>query len=268
MLELAEHYAKIGGPSGRSIIFVAFTAEESGLIGSARFVEHPPVALDKIAYMLNLDMVGRVRNNVLSVGGTGTAPSFESILKQADDASPLELKNFGKGGFGPSDHMSFALKKIPVLFFWSGVHSDYHRPTDDADKINYAGIEQIVQLSTHVIDALEVHAREQYVAVADHSGMSPGGRGGSRVTLGVVPDYGNDAERGVRISGTVPGSPAEAAGLKSGDVIVQFGTEAIDSLYGLTDVLAKAKPGDKVNLGIIRDGKTVELEATLAERKG
>jgi hypothetical protein len=220
--------------------------------------------------MVNFDMVGRVRNNVLSVGGTGTAASFEEMLKKADDASPLQLKNFGKGGFGPSDHMSFALKQIPVLFFWSGNHGDYHRPTDDADKINYDGIEQVLQLATRVVDTLRTHPREQYVASSDHSGMSPGGRGGSRVTLGVVPDYGgaDDEAKGVRISGTVPGSPAEAAGLKAGDVIVKWGDESVDSLYTLTDLLAKAKPGDKVKLVLVRDGKNVELEATLAERKG
>jgi hypothetical protein len=154
--------------------------------------------------MLNFDMVGRVRNNVLSVGGTGTAASFEEMLKKADDASPLELKNFGKGGFGPSDHMSFALKQIPVLFFWSGNHGDYHRPTDDADKINYDGIEQVIQPATGVVDTLRT----------------------------------------------------------------RWGDESVDSLYTLTDLLAKAKPGNKVKLTVTRDGKPVELDATLAERKG
>jgi membrane-associated protease RseP (regulator of RpoE activity) len=232
------------------------------------------VPLDKIAYMLNLDMVGRVRNNILSVGGGGTAGSFAEILKKADENSPLELKTFSKGGFGPSDHMSFALKNIPVLFFWSGSHPDYHRPSDDADKVNYEGIDEVVKLSSEVVDAMRTHEREKYVAVAEHGMMSPGGGpsgggpGGSRVTLGVVPDYGNEVEKGVKISGTVPGSPAEAAGLKAGDVIVQFGKDKIDSLYGLTDALKSGKVGQKVKLGVIRDGKTIELEATLAERKG
>ena len=268
MLKAAEHFAKSESANRRSIIFAAFTAEESGLIGSERFVNHPLVPLDKIAYMLNLDMVGRVRNNVLSVGGTGTAASFEKMLKAADDASPLVFKEFGKGGFGPSDHTSFAVKKIPVLFFWTGRHDDYHLPTDDADKINYEGLDQVVGVTTEVVNAMATLPRDQYVGTFDHSGMSPGGRGGSRVTLGVVPDYGGDEAKGVKISGTVPGSPAEKAGLQAGDVIVQFGDAKIDSLYGLTDVLAKAKPGDKVKLGVIRDGKNVDVEATLVERKG
>jgi hypothetical protein len=268
MLKLAEHYANTESANRRSIVFAAFTAEESGLIGSERFVSHPLVPLDKIAYMLNLDMVGRVRNNVLSVGGTGTAASFDKVLKEADEASPLNLQNFGKGGFGPSDHTSFAMKKIPVLFFWTGTHGDYHRPTDDADKINYEGMEQVVAISAKVVDAMSTHPREQYVATHDHSGMSPAGRGGSRVSLGVVPDYGSGDEKGVKISGTSPGSPAEKAGLKAGDILIQFNDEKLETLYTLTDVLAKAKPGDKVKLIVVREGKNVEVEATLVERKG
>jgi S1-C subfamily serine protease len=125
-----------------------------------------------------------------------------------------------------------------------------------------------VKAGTQVLDALRTGPREQYVSAYDHSGMSPGGRGGSRVTLGVVPDYGNDADGGVRISGTVPGSPAEAAGLKGGDVITRFGDDKIDSLQGLTNALAAGKAGQKVKLTVRRDGEDVELEATLAERKG
>jgi hypothetical protein len=275
MMAIAEHYARRGsadarsGSSARSLIFVAFTAEEEGLIGSQKFVERSPVPVDHIAYMLNLDMVGRVRNEVLSVGGTMTAPSFKALLKKADDDSPLELKEFSKGGFGPSDHMTFALKHIPVLFFWSGTHGDYHRLTDDADKVNYDGIEQVVKLSTEVVDAMLTHPREQYVAANDHA-MSPGsGSGGSRVTLGVVPDYGTDeSAKGVRISGTVPGSPAEKAGLKEGDVLMKWDDTDIASLYTLTDLLKGAKPGQTVKLVILRGGKNVEVEATLAERKG
>lgn len=277
MIELAEHYAAQAGPkqddgggSARSILFVAFTAEESGLIGSQRFVSDPPVPLAQIASMLNLDMVGRVNKDVLSIGGAGTAPSFEKMLARADEASPLTLKTFGRGGYGPSDHMSFAMKKIPVLFFWSGSHADYHRPSDDADKINYEGIEHVIKLAVTVLDTLTSMPREAYDATADaHAGAAPGaGPGGSRVMLGVVPHYGEEDPRGVKIDGTTPGTPAEAAGLQAGDVIIQFGDEKLTSLQGLTDVLRRSKPGDKVKLVVIRDGKNVELEATLAERKG
>lgn len=270
MLELAEHYSR-AGTSGRSMLFVAFSAEESGLIGSRYFVNHCPVPLEKIAYMLNMDMVGRVRNHVLSVGGLGTAASFDAIIKKADDASPLVVKNFSRGGFGPSDHMSFAVKKIPVLFFWTGYHPDYHKPTDDADKINYDGLEQVVKLAVDVVDAMETHARETYVSADDnpHSALAPGGSGGgSRASLGVLPAYGAEVEKGVLIDQALPGTAAEEAGLKGGDVIIQFGNAAIDSLQGLTDALGKAKPGEKVKIIVIRGGKNLELSATLRERKG
>lgn len=269
MMELAEHFARHPSDNRRSIVFVAFTAEESGLIGSSHFVNNPPVPLESVASMLNLDMVGRVQNDTLQIGGTGTAASFEKMLKAADEASPLKLVTFGKGGYGPSDHMSFAMKKIPVLFFWSGNHADYHRPTDDADKINYAGMEQVIELGESVLGTLTTMPREPYDASSDaHGGPIAGGPGGSRVTLGVVPHYGEHDGPGVKIDGTSPGTPAERAGLKAGDVIVQFGDEKLDSLQGLTDVLRRSKAGDKVKLVVVRDGKNVELEATLAERKG
>ena len=275
MLELAEHHARTAPPAGgrRSMLFVAFTAEESGLIGSSHFVNNPPVPLDKVASMLNLDMVGRVQKDTLQIGGTGTAASFEKILAKADEASPLKLTtgSFGKGGYGPSDHMSFAMKKVPVLFFWSGNHADYHRPGDDADKVNYEGMQLVIDLGKEVLASLTTMPREPYDATADAhgGGAMPGGpAGGSRAALGVVPHYGEHDGPGVKIDGTSPGTPAERAGLKAGDVIIQFGDEKLDSLQGLTDALRRAKPGDKVKLVVVRDGKNVELEATLSERKG
>jgi C-terminal processing protease CtpA/Prc len=218
-------------------------------------------------------MVGRVRNEVIYVGGTGTAPSFDKILADADAASPLQIKNFGRGGFGPSDHMTFAMKRVPVLFFYSGQHADYHRPTDDADKINYQGIAEVVELAGNVTQKLLVQPREQYVEAADaHSmfGGAPGATGGAsafKASLGVVPDYTAEDVKGVRITGTSPGSPAAKAGLKDGDVLVQWGADKMDSVYDLTDQLKKAKPGETVKLGVLRDGRRIDLQATLAEPK-
>lgn len=272
LLALARDYAA-RKPEGRSVIFVAFTAEEWGLIGSKQFVDHPPVPLEKVAAMINMDMVGRVRNETLYMGGTGTGQGLEAIVREADEASPLEVKDIGKGGFGPSDHMSFALKKIPVLFFFSGLHPDYHRPSDDVEKINFTGIDQVIGVAQDVIDRLATGPKQEYVAVADSSahrvGMGTGGGGGgNRVSLGVVPDYTSaESTGGVRITGTVPGSPAEAAGLKDGDVIQRFGDKPIDDLYALSAALGDAKAGERVKLKLLRDGKEIEVEATLAERK-
>jgi hypothetical protein len=269
MLSLARQYAQRREP-GRSIIFIAFTGEEWGLIGSEYFVDHPPVPLKQIEAMVNMDMVGRVRGNLLFIGGMGTGAQLESIVNAADAASPLTVKDIGKGGFGPSDHMSFALKHIPVLFLFSGLHPDYHRPTDDADKVNYDGIAEVVAFTKQVTDDLAQSPRMEYVSTADRNSPRIGSTdsGGRRVTLGVVPDYTSmDSTDGVHINGTTPGSPAEAAGLKEGDVITRFGDKTIDDLMDLTNALRESKPGDRIKLKVKRDGGDLELDATLAERK-
>jgi hypothetical protein len=153
ILELASRLSH-APPPARSIVFMCFTAEEEGLIGSQYFIKHPPIPLDKIVAMVNLDMVGRIHDQTLYIGGQGTAADFDPILAQADIDSPLKLKSIGRGGMGPSDHMSFAQKRIPVLFFFSGLHADYHRPTDVASKINYEGIAEVTDFTAKVIAGL------------------------------------------------------------------------------------------------------------------
>jgi hypothetical protein len=279
MLELARvfaHRAKTQPPA-RSIIFAAFTAEESGLVGSARFVNHPPIDLKKAAAMLNLDMVGRVKKNLLYVGGGGTAPPFKAILKQADERSPLEFKNFGDGGMGPSDHMSFALKKVPVVFLFSGVHEDYHRPTDTADKVNFDAMAEVVRVAAGLVDDFAHMPKSQYVDAADKStmmnpmstGSGTGGQGVRRASLGVIPEYGQEEEgKGVTIGGTTPETPAAKAGLQAGDVVLRLGDHPTTTLMELSTALAAQKPGDKVKLVYRRGDKERTVEITLGERKG
>jgi hypothetical protein len=253
----------------RSILFIAFTGEEQGLLGSEHFVKNCPVPVEKIAYMVNLDMVGRVQKDTLLVGGSGTAEGFDAILQKADARSPLALKTAGgdvgaKGGIGPSDHASFAKAKIPVIFFFSGTHKDYHRPTDDADKINFAGMEDAIDVTIDVVHQLDRLPRQAYVDKFDRS-MSGGGR--SRVQLGVMPSYTESETPGVTIDGTMPDTPAAKAGLLQGDVIVQIGQDKLTSVSDLSDVLVKHKPGDSVKVIYIRTGETKETDVTLAERK-
>ncbi|HMO27426.1 MAG TPA: M20/M25/M40 family metallo-hydrolase, partial [Tepidisphaeraceae bacterium] len=169
LLHVAERIARTG-PRERSILFIAFTAEERGLIGSARFVDDERAPVDRIVAMINLDMVGRVRNDMLYVGGGGTAAGFESVLKEIDSASPLQLKSMGRGGRGPSDHASFSRKQIPVLFLFSGLHEDYHRPTDTADKINYEGLADVVSVTSKLVERIAAMPREQYVDRYDAEG--------------------------------------------------------------------------------------------------
>ena len=269
MLKLAERFAE-AGPQDRSILFIAFTGEEVGLLGSAHFVKHPPVPLEKIAAMVNFDMVGRVRENKLQIGGSGTAAGFEKMLQDAASGSPLKLNLNSKGGMGPSDHMSFAIQKVPVLFFFSGLHLDYHRPTDTADKVNYEGLADVVDLGQKVVAAIAKAPKDAYVGTFDSSGMmggGPSGSGGTRVSLGVVPDYSGEETKGVLISGTSAGSAAEKAGLKGGDVLVKFDDMALNNLNDLTIALNKSKPGQTVTIKLMRGGAEQEVKATLTERK-
>ncbi|HEX3358459.1 MAG TPA: M20/M25/M40 family metallo-hydrolase [Tepidisphaeraceae bacterium] len=269
ILELAEELSR-QGDLDRSVVFVAFVGEERGLLGSAYFVSHPPVPLDKIVAMVNLDMVGRVRDNVLYVGGNGTAKDFDRVVIDADRASPLIVRNAGvevggRGGIGPSDHMSFALKHIPVIFFWSGMHADYHRPTDKADKINFVGIAEVVDFTQSVIEQLASMPREQYVDSYDHS---MGAANSLKVRLGILPDYNSDPTiAGVRVAGTLADSPAAKAGVLDNDLIVGIDSDKVASLGDYMTVLAKHKPGDVVKIVVQRDKQNVELPATLGGPK-
>jgi hypothetical protein len=274
VLELASRLSH-APPPARSIIFICFTAEEEGLIGSDYFVKYPPVPLENIVAMVNLDMVGRIRNQTLYIGGQGTAADFDAVLGHADMDSPLRLKSIGRGGLGPSDHMSFAKRHVPVMFFFSGIHVDYHRPTDTSDKINYEGIGEVADFTAKVIDGLTKMPHDPYVVEADKDSMhlfgSPdfGPPGGKRVILGVIPDYGSMESRvGVLISGTTPGTPAAAAGMLGGDLLVQFGNQKLENLMDLSEALARSKPGEKVTVKIIRGNQALSFDVTLMERKG
>jgi Zn-dependent M28 family amino/carboxypeptidase len=274
VLELASRLAHAPPPT-RTIVFICFTAEEEGLIGSQYFIKHPPVSLDRIVAMVNLDMVGRIRQQTLYVGGQGTAKDFDAILGQADMDSPLKLKSIGRGGMGPSDHMSFAQRRIPVLFFFSGIHADYHRPTDVAEKINQEGIGEVADFTAKVLAGLTRMPRDPYLVEADRDSMhlfgSPDFGPGPerRVILGVIPDYASQESRvGVLISGTTPGTPADAAGLRQGDLLVQFGKLKLENLMDLTQALAGCKPGDRITIKLIRGTQTLSFDVTLAERRG
>jgi Peptidase family M28/PDZ domain/PA domain len=274
VMELASRFAH-APPPARSIIFICFTAEEEGLIGSDYFVKNSPVPLEKMVAMVNLDMVGRIRDQTLYIGGEGTAVDFDAILAHADTDSPLRLKSIGRGGLGPSDHMSFARRHVPVMFFFSGIHVDYHRPTDIAEKINYEGIGEVADFTAKVVEGLTTMPQDPYLVDADKDSMhlfgSPifGPVAGKRVILGVIPDYSSqESHVGVLISGTTPGTPAAAAGMLEGDLLVQFGDQKLENLMDLSEVLARSKPGDKVTVKIIRGNRKLSFDVTLMERKG
>ncbi len=269
VLELAEQL-KQAGPLPRSVLFVLFTGEEEGLIGSDYFVKNSPVPIEKIAAMVNMDMVGRLKDGDLLLGGASTAVIFDSMVNNAVAGTGLKPQTFERGGFGPSDHMSFALRKIPVLFLFTGLHLDYHRPTDTADKINYAGIDTIVAVANRLVNAMAIMPRQEYNGSYDSNStmaFATAHTGSRRAALGVVPDYSSaDARAGVPISGVGQGTPAEKAGLKGGDLLIAYNGTTLNNLQDLSDALADASPGDNVIIKVMRDGKPVVLHAVLGER--
>jgi hypothetical protein len=255
-----------GRKPARSIVFMTFTGEESGLLGSAHFAGHATVPLSAVVGMLNMDMVGRLGDQPLIVYGVDTAEEWNGLLGPAASNAGVQLATRGEG-YGPSDHTSFYARDIPVLHFFTNVHGDYHRPSDDWQRIDAPGIQKVAAIVTDV--ALRVADRRLAITLRRGAGqpIEPGqGRAqGSDAYLGSVPDF-TPVERGVKLSGVSPGSPAEKAGLRSGDVLIGLGTHDVADLQGLTDALGAHKPGDTVEVRYLRDGRLHKLELVLGSR--
>ena len=268
LLELARMLSPLKGQLQRGILFASFAGEELGLLGSAEWVKEPTKPLDNAVAMLNMDMIGRINGGKVYIGGVGTGSTFAKVLQQAETDSQLKFET-SQGGYASSDHTSFVAKRIPVLFFFSGLHSDYHKPSDTWEKING---ESAVQLLNVVAKAsLEIASETEkpsFVVVAEsnpHSGSVSGG-GGYGPYFGSIPDFGQ-TENGVKFSDVKPGSPAAKAGLKAGDVLVQFGGKPIKNLYDFTDALRRSKVGDVVPVTVLRDGKELKVDVKLEQRK-
>jgi hypothetical protein len=264
VLELARLFAR--SPARRSIIFVNFSGEEQGLLGSQYFAEHMPVPIDSIDAMLNFDMVGRLRNDKLIVYGVATATELPALLDSANRLTHLAIAAQGDG-FGPSDHSSFYAKNIPVLHFFTDLHDDYHRATDTPDKINAAGEARVVQLAERVLRAIaDRPARLTFVRTA--APVQASAREGSDVYLGSIPDMAGDDTPGLKLTGVRAGSPADVGGVKAGDVIVEFGGKPVKDLYEYSDALYSHKPGDEVTIVVLRNGQRMSLTVTLGKRGG
>ena len=242
-------------------LFIAFSGEELGLFGSKYFTEHPTINLANVDCMINMDMIGRLNDSsrVLTIGGYGTSPAWGELLNnpKQKDFKYFNFK-FDSSGTGPSDYTSFYRKDIPVLFFFTGLHSDYHKPTDDADKINYTGELMVVKLIYELLDKLNDRDR---VAFSKTREMQTGTSARFSVTLGIMPDY-TYSGSGVRLDGVSDGRPAQKAGLKIGDVIVKLGDYPVSSLENYMQALSKFKKGDKavVNYKRGNDSAAAEVE--------
>lgn len=260
LLELARRFSSRPQKLPRRLMFIAFTAEELGLLGSAKYVKEPVVPLEQTIAMFNMDMVGRLQEDKLTIFGSGTSTRWEPELKQLNEQAGFKL-TFKPEGFGPSDHSSFYGKKIPVLHFFTNNHPDYHRPTDDWEKINVAGIERVVSMLEKVIVmTAENPERPDYIEVKQAPTAQ---RGGNRPYFGTIPDFASEGE-GYGISGAAPDSPADKGGLKGGDRIIALGENKVTGLDDFDLALRKFKAGEEISVTVTRDGKPVVLKVTLA----
>jgi hypothetical protein len=248
LLELAQRF--YDEPVNYNILFAAFSGEEKGLIGSKTFVESPSIPKEKISFMLNMDMVGRMNSErALAVYGTGTSPVWGTVL---DSANVDSLKfMYHESGVGPSDHTSFYLADIPVLHFFTGQHEDYHKPTDIADKINYDGLHSVINTVEAVVRELDGAPKLAFTKTKDQSKDSTPS---FKVTLGIVPDYMYEGN-GMRIDGVSEDRPAHAAGIIKGDIIVRMGDIEVNDIYAYMGGLAKFAPGETTPVTVLRGGE-------------
>ncbi len=275
IIELARQFAKEKN-NKRTIIFIAFSGEEEGLFGSNFYVNNPVFPLDKTVAMINLDMVGRLKDNRLTIGGIGTASEWKhiveyentgffgsipgsNVVKEVDFSDgnrtervpPKFSLQLNEDGFGPSDHSSFYSKKIPVLFFFTGTHNDYHKPTDTAEKINYSGGHTVIDYVEAIAKAIDKNTQRPTYAVAKSS--NTGGRTGFKISLGTIPNYA-DSTDGMLIDGIRDDSPAAKAGLKTGDKVVKLAGRDIRNVYDYTDTLVDMKADVEYEIVVLRGG--------------
>jgi len=272
VLELARIFtlalARRGERMQRGILFMSFAGEELGLLGSADWVKEPTRPLGDTVAMINMDMIGRVRDNKVYVGGVGTGTTFKPLLEKVAAKYDLKLA-YSAGGYAASDHTSFVVKSVPSLFFFSGLHSDYHKPSDTWEKIDPNAAARLLDLIADVAAGLaSAPERPQFVKVEEpQTGVAGTGEVRSYGPyFGSIPDFG-ETENGVKFADVRPGSPAAKAGLKAGDVLIQFGDRPVKNLYDFTDALRRSKVGDMVEVKVLREGQPVTARVTLEQRK-
>jgi peptidase M28-like protein/PDZ domain-containing protein len=302
VLELARIFSAQHPRPKRTIVFIAFSGEEEGLLGSNYYINHPIVPLAQTVAMINMDMIGRMKNNNLIVGGVGTAPEWRSLIESENQMQGLTINasspsgevgnrppagvplvvgangrtivssNLGKNfsltlnedGFGPSDHSSFYIKQVPVLFFWTGTHDDYHKPSDTADKINYEGEARILSFVARVVQDIDKNDKRPVYAVAKNE--STGRSMGFRVYLGTIPNYADSSE-GLLLDGVRDDSPAAKAGLKAGDRIVKLAGREVKNVYDYTYALGEMKAGQEYEVEVVRGSERLSLRITPGARK-
>ncbi|MEN3039309.1 MAG: M20/M25/M40 family metallo-hydrolase, partial [Candidatus Kryptonium sp.] len=262
LLELAEYFSNNRKKLNRTLVFIAFTAEEEGTIGSGYYVKNPSFPLEKTIAMINMDMIGRLKDDKLTIYGVGTSPVWNSIIESLNSEFKFNL-NLVKDGYGPSDHAQFYSKNIPVLHFFTGIHTDYHKPSDDYDKINYQGQKRILDFINKLIFELDKRKEKPQFVKVETPQRTPRG---FRVTLGIVPDYSEEVQ-GMKVGDVRPGAPADKAGIKPGDVIIKMGNVEIKNVYDYTYALGDFNPGDEVEIVVLRGKEKLSFKVKFEERK-
>lgn len=286
LIELARQFAKLKN-NKRTLIFIAFSGEEEGLFGSSFYVQNPVFPLDKTVAMINLDMVGRLKDDKLTIGGIGTASDWKAIVEDRNNARRLQTDTFtltngassittaskpfplfslslNEDGFGPSDHSSFYGKKVPVLFFFTGTHNDYHKPSDTADKINYDGEMKVISYVAAVANAIDQNPQRPTYTVGKSSGMG-GGRSGFNISLGTIPNYA-DSTDGLLLDGVRDNSPAAKAGVKAGDKVVKLAGKDIRNVSDYTYVLGIMKAGEEYEIVVLRGTERLTMKIVPVKR--
>ena len=268
VLMLAAHFGGSGANRPvlkRSLILMCFSGEEMGLLGSAYYTRKPILPLERVTAMLNMDMIGRMKNDEMILGGTGTAKEWKEIFTPANEGLGIKISS-SDNGFGASDHFSFFLQNKPVLFFFTGLHPDYHTPTDTVDKINFEGVAKVIQLVANCLERTANLPTSLTFQKPLQTAQSTGAGRGGRVYFGSIPNY-SATVVGVLLDGVREGSPAEKGGLKQGDIIIKFGEKSVKNVEDYTVALQQYKPGDKVPVTVKRGNDTIVLMVTLAARK-
>jgi len=254
VIELARYFSNNKLQESSNFIFICFSGEELGLLGSKYFTEHPPVDLASVDFMINMDMIGRLSPaNNLVINGTGTSPVWEPLLKRINTEGLVITTD--SSGTGPSDHTSFYLKNIPVLHFFTGGHEDYHKPSDDIGKINIEGEVKVLRLIARIIEVLDNEPKLAFLTTKNKMQARPSS---FKVTLGIMPSYASGSE-GLKVDAVSEGKPAAAAGIMSGDVIIQMGNYPITDIYSYMDALGKFEKGQTVPVKVKRGKDSLDL---------
>jgi hypothetical protein len=257
VIELARYFSTNKVKEKTNFLFICFSGEELGLFGSKYFTEHPTIELSNVTYMINMDMIGRLNPTTksVSISGSGTSPLWEPTIQSMN--TKLSIKT-DSSGIGPSDHSSFYLKDIPVLHFFTGSHSDYHKPSDDWDKINYAGEKEVLELIIAVIEKLDTEPKLAFLTTKNKSMSSARS---FKVTLGVMPSYTSDAS-GLLVDGVTEDRPAHKAGILTGDIVTQIGEYPIKDIQNYMEALGKFEKGQTVPVKVKRKGEELTLNVT------